>query len=279
MKLYGVWETTAVNTEAERHVEEIRLIGYTIVRDILTPDRLPSVRQALDRLYQSQAESVGGEESLRIIQDANVVRCPLAEDRLFLELATHPRVLAVARAALGETFILQQQNGVINPPNNDHTQSAWHRDLPYQHFVTSRPLAVSALWCLDDFNEETGGTWVLPASHRAELFPSEGYIASHETAIVARAGDALVFDAMLYHRAGNNRSAQVRRGLNHVYTLPFVKQQISFPQALKGQLREDPFLSKLLGYEGEPAATAFEWRRQRLAKKTPGIAPEMPNKM
>jgi ectoine hydroxylase-related dioxygenase (phytanoyl-CoA dioxygenase family) len=263
---YGVRESTVVHNEAERHAEEIRIFGYSIVPGLLTPDRLPSVRQALDRLYQSQAEAIGGEEFLRKIQDTNVVRCPLVEDRLFLELATHPRLLAVIQALLGDYFILNQQNGVINPPNREFTQAAWHRDLAYQHFVVSRPLAISALWCLDDFNEVTGGTSVLPASHHTEPFPSAEYIAAHEKTIVAGAGDALVFDSMVFHRAGHNRSPGVRRGLNHMYSLPFLKQQISFPQALNGRYRDDPFLAKFLGYESEPGESALEWRRRRLAR-------------
>ncbi len=266
LKSYGVHETTVVRTEAERHAEEIRLFGYTIVQALLKPDEIPLVRQAIDRLYQSQADALGGEENLKKIQDANVVRCPLAEDKLFLDLATHPRILAVTQAVLGDTYILQQQNGVINPSNKENTQASWHRDLPYQHFVTSRPLAISALWCLDDFNEETGGTGVLPASHHAEPCPSVEYIAAHEKTVVASAGDALVFDSMLFHRAGANRSGKVRRGLNHVYALPFIKQQISLPRALGGRYRDDKFLSQFLGYDGEPGDSVIEWRRRRLAR-------------
>jgi ectoine hydroxylase-related dioxygenase (phytanoyl-CoA dioxygenase family) len=266
LKSYGVKEMTVVKGEADLHAEEIRLFGYTVVRQLLAPEELPAAREALDRVYQSQAEAAGGEDRLRRINDANVVRCPLAEDLLFLDLARHPRLLDVARVVLGEYFILQQQNGVINPPGNEHYQAAWHRDLPYQHFVASRPPAISALWCLDDFNEETGGTWVLPASHKTEPFPSVEYVTSHEKPIVAGAGDALVFDSMLYHRAGHNRSGRMRRGLNHVYSLPFLKQQISLPRALQGRFKDDPFLSKFLGYESEPGDSAFEWRNRRLVK-------------
>jgi ectoine hydroxylase-related dioxygenase (phytanoyl-CoA dioxygenase family) len=267
-KSYGVCEATVNHTEADRHAEEIRLFGYTIVPGLITPVQLSQVREALDRLFRDQAEAVGGEAILKAIQDDNLVRCPLAEDSLFLEFATHPRVLAVMKAMMGDYFILQQQNGVINPPTTGYTQAAWHRDLPYQHFVMSRALAISALWCLDDFNEVTGGTAVLPASHHREQFPSVEYVAAHQTTISANAGDALVFDCMLYHRAGQNCSRNVRRGLNHVYSLPFLKQQISLPRALGGRYADDPFLNKFLGYQDEAGDNVLEWRRRRIARLT-----------
>ena len=268
LKSYGVKETTVVSTEAERHAEEIRLVGYTVVRGVVDAAMLEAARERLDRLYAAQAAAVGGEGRLREIQDANLIRCPLAEDDFFLDVAARPKLLAVAKALLGDYVTLQQQNGVVNPANDVHHQAAWHRDLAHQHFVASRPLALSALVCIDPFNEQTGGTYVLPASHKVERFPSEEYVLTHQKGAAAEAGDALVFDSMLFHRAGDNRSVRPRRGLNHVYSLPFLKQPISLPRALNGRFSDDPFLRKFLGYESEPAGSAFEWRDRRLSRRS-----------
>lgn len=264
LQSYGVHETTVVATEAERHAEEIRLEGVTVVRQLAPPEFVDTARTRLDLAYEGQAAEVGGEDRLRKIKEANLVRCALVQDAFFLELALQPRILSLLTVLFGKEFILQQQNGVINPPDNHNHQASWHRDLPHQHFVVSRPLAVSVLWCLDPFNEETGGTWVLPASHKAESFPSAEYVAAHARGIVAAAGDALVFDSMLYHRAGNNRSGRLRRGVNHVYALPFVKQQISLPRALQGRPIEDPFVRRLLGFDSEPSDSTLAYRQRRL---------------
>jgi ectoine hydroxylase-related dioxygenase (phytanoyl-CoA dioxygenase family) len=266
IRTYGVQHANVNASADERHAEEIRLAGYTVVRQIFDPARLPEARERLDRLYALQAESHGGLARLKAINDANIVRCPLAQDDFFLELAASPRLLSVAREVVGEYIVLQQQNGVINPANDDNYQSGWHRDLPHQHFVSSRPLAVSALVCLDPFTAETGGTCVLPGSHLVEEFPSQEYVKTHEKGIVAEPGDALVFDSMLYHRAGQNRSGRPRRAVNHVYALPFLNQQISLPRALGGRFADDVNLRRLLGYEIDPAASAFDWRDRRLAK-------------
>ncbi len=265
-RLYGVKQTTVVGDEAERHAEEIRILGCTIVKQVAAAEDLLAIRERLDRAYRGQVAECGGEARLRAIGEANLVRCPLASDPSFIDLAAHPRILAIARVLLGPYFILQQQNGVVNPPDWEHHQAAWHRDLPYQHFVSSRPIALSALWCIDEFNEQTGGTWVLLASHKVESFPSEEYIAGHARPVTAGAGDVLVFDSMLFHRAGTNRSGRLRRGINHVYACGFVRQQICLPRVLGGRFRDDPLLRTLLGYEGETCDSVAEWRNQRFAR-------------
>jgi ectoine hydroxylase-related dioxygenase (phytanoyl-CoA dioxygenase family) len=268
IKTFGVKEFSRAASDLDRRVEEIRLAGYTVLTDVLTPSEVAEAREKIDRIYESQLEEVGGTSRLEAINDTYNARCLLAYDDFFLKVARHARVLQVVESFLGDYFTLMLQNGVINVPRTGDEQNAgyWHRDLNYQHFVSTRPVSISALFCVDDFSDETGGTRVLPASHKAEEFPSEDFVRSHETGIDAAAGSAVVFDSMLYHRGGHNRSTRVRRAINHMYTIPFIKQQISLPKILKGRYSDDPFLAKFLGYESEPDESVVEFRRRRLGR-------------
>ena len=162
-----------------------------------------------------------------------------------------------------------QQNGVINTPQQRHSQVAYHRDLPYQHFVSSRPLAISALFCIDAFRVENGATTVLPASHRVEAFPSDGVAEQLDTPVTAEAGSFILFDSMLFHRAGVNRSDRPRRAVNQVFTVPLIAQQISLPEALQGRYQEDPELARLLGYDMAPPGSVLAWRERRLKRMQP----------
>jgi ectoine hydroxylase-related dioxygenase (phytanoyl-CoA dioxygenase family) len=266
LKSYGVREFTSLSSEADRCAEEIRIRGYGVIAGALSESELGTVRAKLDEVYEAQVEEIGGEGRLREMNDAHIVRLLLAYDDYFLRPATHPTVLAVVGRLLGDYFIIGQQNGIINPPAQENYQVSWHRDLSYQHFVSSRPLAVSALFCIDDFSEETGGTHVLPASHKTEPFPSAEFVGRNELCVTAQAGSVLVFDSMLYHRAGHNRSNFKRRALNHMYTLPFLKQQISMPEALQGRFGEDEFLRRFLGYESEPGKSVAQWRNAKIER-------------
>ncbi len=266
LQSYGVREETLVNSSSEKSAEEIRISGYTVVSGVLSDAELETIRARLDDIYQAQIKEIGGEERLGEINDQNIVRLPLAYDDFFLELATKRVVLDIVEELLGEYFILMQQNGIISLPALKNYQASWHRDLSYQHFICSRPLAISALFCVDDFSEKSGGTYILPGSHKIEAFPSQTFVESHQQATTARAGSVMVFDSMLYHRAGYNQSSFTRRALNHVYTLPFIKQQIDIPGALQGKFSEDSFLRKFLGYESEPGKNVTQWRAAKIER-------------
>src|SRR3954471_13584870 len=175
---FGVKEFHDATTAADKAVEDVTLIGFTIVGNVLTDSQLQSIRTKLDAIYERQTAEVGGEENLHQINDAFTVRCPLAYDDDFLDVATQPRVLSIVQKLLGDYFTLMLQNGILNFPAKGTQQNAgaWHRDLNYQHFTSSRPLSISALFCIEPFSSETGGTQVLPASHKTEKFPSPDYV-------------------------------------------------------------------------------------------------------
>ena len=266
LKSYGVRQMTQLETDVDRFREEIVIKGFTVVPDVVPESELEEARNRIDAVYAAQAKEIGGEDNLRKINDALVGRCLMAYDDYFLSFATNPKIHAVVGSLLGEYFTILQQNAVINAPSDKHFQTSWHRDLAYQHFVSSRPLALSALFCIDNFSEATGGTYMLPGSHKIEPFPSSEFIAGNEQTVNAKAGCALVFDSMVYHRGGNNRSKGLRRGVNHLFGLPFIKQQISFPRSLGGKYRREPSLSRFLGYDTEAAESVLQWRTNRLER-------------
>jgi ectoine hydroxylase-related dioxygenase (phytanoyl-CoA dioxygenase family) len=263
---YGIVERGVASSDAARAAERIRLAGYAVVPGGFSGAEAADLGTRLEQVMARQVEEFGGADRLASIGDALTARCPLVYDEAFLALAAHPAVLAICRELVGDYVILMQQNGVINPSGQRHTQVAYHRDLPYQHFVSSRPLAVSALFCIDPFTAETGATTLIPGSHRMEQFPSDAVAAELDTSVSAEAGSFIVFDSMVFHRAGDNRSGRPRRAVNQVFTTPIIAQQISLPQALNGRYAADPVLARLLGYDVAPAPSVTAWRERRLAR-------------
>lgn len=265
LRSYGVKEQETAVSDVAAHAERIRLAGYSVLAGSFTEREAADFGTRLDDVLRRQTQEFGSDR-LERIGDEFTARCPLVDDEAFLRLVTHPPLLALVRLLLGDYVVLMQQNGVINPPKDGHTQGAFHRDLPYQHFTSSRPLAISALFCIDPFRVETGATTVIPGSHHTERFPSADVAAALEVPVEAEPGSFVVFDAMLFHRAGANRSGRIRRGVNNVFSVPIITQQISLPSALNGRYSDDPALARLLGYESAPAASALEWRTRRLRR-------------
>jgi len=264
---YGIVERAASGTDADQHAERIRVSGVSVVPGGYSPDEVAYLSRRIDALLVEQAARAGGIETLAEIGEHETLRCCLVHDEAFVRLASNARVMDVCRQLLGDYIVLMQQNAIVNPPGRAHRQTACHRDLPYQHFVSSRPLAISALFCVDPFTRENGATIVLPGTHKIEQFPSETLAAEIEQPVEAPAGSFLLFDSMLFHRAGHNGSSMPRRGVNHVYTLPFIAQQISLPDVLGGRYADDPALSRLFGYQTKPAPSIEAWWTGRRARK------------
>ncbi len=170
---YGIVERAASGTDADQHAERIRVSGVSVVPGGYAPDEIAYLSRRIDALLVEQADRAGGIDILAEIGEHETLRCCLAHDEAFVRLASNPRVMDVCRQLLGDYIVLMQQNAIVNPPGRAHRQTACHRDLPYQHFVSSRPLAISALFCVDPFTRENGATIVLPGTHRIEQFPSE----------------------------------------------------------------------------------------------------------
>jgi ectoine hydroxylase-related dioxygenase (phytanoyl-CoA dioxygenase family) len=262
---YGRIVQTEVNNEIARHVEEIAVRGFTVIPNLFLEAELAAWRDKIDSIYEQQ-ESEFGKDNLIAIQELNMCRAPLLYDFDFIQLATHPLVLSVVKQFLGDWFILNLQNAIINHPHQAHHQSSWHRDLPYQNWVISRPIAINALLAIDDFSEQTGGTHIVPFTHKTEVLPSDAYIDRNRVVAVAPAGSAIVFDTMLFHRAGSNSSENIRRAVNHLYTTPILKQQYDFPRALAEQTNIDPDIARLLGYTSQVPINVRAWRDARAAK-------------
>lgn len=266
-EFYGAIPQTENHSELDGHLEELAIQGYTVLPDVVGEPELISLRKELDAVYATQQRESEPRFTLTDIQEENQVRAPLCYDDHFVEMARHPRVLEVVRAALGKYFLVHLQIGIINAAKTKNRQSIWHRDLLFQDWVISKPLAVSAMLCIDDFNERTGGTYVVPFTHKIERMPSREYVEKHGITIEAKAGSVFVMDSMLVHRAGYNGSEGTRRGLNTIYACGLLKQQISLPQQLGGRFADDPLLHMLLGYDAEPSASVLAWRERRFAKQ------------
>ena len=262
---YGVRDTASPWTsDRTRLLEELLAVGVGTLEGALTSDEVGEISERLDAVYRRQCDEVGGEDVLRKINDSDIARCPLAYDDAFLALAQQPRMTEIAKAVLGDSVVLIMQNGILNHPAKPQFQTRWHRDLNYQHWVADSPLAISALVCLEEFTYETGGTVVLPASHKSGAFPSDDFVRKHEVTINVPSGSIIFMDAMVYHRAGVNRSNRIRRAVNHVIGVPILSQPVDIPAMMAREPPSDPWLAGYLGYRWNPMRSVTEWRLSKL---------------
>jgi ectoine hydroxylase-related dioxygenase (phytanoyl-CoA dioxygenase family) len=259
---YGILERDQPESEIEEAVEQVRRLGYAIIDSECSRTELQAISSAFDHTWE-QYITTHGKTTLENLNERYTVRAPLLHGgKEFLQLAMKGNLLAVLRKLFKGKFILNQQNGIVNPSKESYNQGAWHRDLPYQHFVSSRPIAINALFCIDDFTFQNGGTFVLPASHKSESFPSVGYINRNAVQVEASAGSYILLDCMLFHAGGYNSTNSARRAVNHVYTIPYFKQQVNLPANMRKEGLTDEE-ADILGFNNREPQSIIEYLSSR----------------
>lgn len=263
---YGILQQNLSDSALDGAAEQVRNLGYAIIDSGYTAPELKSISEEFNHARERYVETYG-ESKLRSLNEFHTIRSPLTHGgESFLGLALNKNLLSILKKLISGKFILNQQNGVINPPQETYSQSAWHRDLPYQHFVSSKPLAINALFCVDNFTFENGATFVLPASHKAEAFPSENYVRRNAVQVEANAGSFILLDCMMFHAGGFNKTNFERRAVNHLYNIPFLKQQINIPMNMNNPnlTAED---RDLLGFNNMESNSIAQYLATRTIKK------------
>jgi ectoine hydroxylase-related dioxygenase (phytanoyl-CoA dioxygenase family) len=238
--------------------EDLAFRGYSVVENVLGEEECRVWSDKLDRLNRLQVERYGAQR-LDQLGESGTIRGPIHDDADFLTLVRHPVIWPVVERVIGPTAILHLQNGIVVESNREHHQSAFHRDFA-KDIVSEKPLSMNALFAIDDFTAQSGGTWWVPHTHRISAFPSLRYLEANAVQIDVRAGSVVFFDSLLVHRAGENRSSSSRRSINHQYTRPFIKQQMDYPTLLRETVDPESSLAQTLGFWSVPPRSVDEFR-------------------
>jgi ectoine hydroxylase-related dioxygenase (phytanoyl-CoA dioxygenase family) len=260
VKKHGIYEQET----KDLNLQCLERLGYFVLKDVLSAEQVSTIRDKLYAIYKIQAEEVGGEQNLKKMKDEGIARALFAYDPVFLkEIIGNEAVSPYLDATLDKSYTLYSQVAVFSRPHNELYQVAWHREIQYQHYVSSRPLAVQTLFMLNEFNETTGGTFFLPGSHLFEKFPSDEFVAMMETQPKLNPGDVVVMNSMLYHRAGTNKSNQDRLLITNTFVRPILAQQFDYTKMIDGSKLTDKE-RQVLGFRWNHNLTMTEWRRGRV---------------
>lgn len=256
---YGVKKRTSWEGKHGMHLEELSRNGYTIIKDAVSTRKLKMLRDQID-IVRNEYTELHGAQFLTQKSEQHTIRAPFCmfENKVFSDLFSNKELVNLLTEFLQGPISLLQQNIIINPSRKEYGAGRWHRDLPYQHFTSSKPLAANALFTIDDFNQKNGATWVLPNSHKHEDFPSEQFLKNNAIQIDAPAGSFIILDAMLFHSGGVNNSGNERVAINHVYGIPLFAQQIKFPKGVS-----DTKIKKLTQSRGLGHSNVSEYLAER----------------
>ena len=215
-------------------LRQIQTDGFCIIKGVIPPDQVEAVSQSI--IATQAANSAAAEAALaktrakgHRVGAAGVgsLRQIINYDQSFAPYLANTQLMALTDALFGPYCRISCTDCVINHPGNE--RGYWHADWPYNatnasHIPAPYPdalLHLSTIWMLTPFSPQTGGTWVVPGSHRHLQNPAAGTLATvdqdapypGEMQVTGAAGDVLAYDSRLWHAVASNASASCRVAL------------------------------------------------------------------
>ena len=208
--------------------------GFCVVENVIPPASVRSIRETLFEVQAAHNEE--GEAELAAIRarghrvgakGVGVLKQVINETQCFASYLADREILDLVEAFFGPFVRISCTDCVVNHPGND--RGYWHADWPFNQTNASRipaPYAdamvhLSTIWMLTEFSEQTGGTLVIPESHRIPENPSASTMdgidpdasSEREIQISGSAGSVLIYDSRLWHAVAPNRSTEPRVAL------------------------------------------------------------------
>lgn len=215
-----------------------------VLRDLLsTPDRLIEEKD--------NAEYVSSEADQHFLLHKRVLALAIKHPA-FLELMCHPLALEVCGSLLGGDFFCSTWSANILLPGFRNTY--WHVDHPYWTIAPPYPtrpaLTIHTIWCLDDFNSDSGGTMFIPGSHNFPHMPDHNQDCSNSAiTIEAPRGSVIFAHGAIWHSAGQNSSNISRCAVFGRYARSFVVPQEDLRHQLSQLSEPSQLIRRLMGGE------------------------------
>ncbi|GLQ51893.1 phytanoyl-CoA dioxygenase family protein [Dyella flava] len=132
------------------------------------------------------------------------------------QYATDARIIELVESIIGPSVRVSSISGLVNYPGNE--RGYWHSDWPFNQSLATymrAPYAdvamqVSGILMLTPFSPESGGTWIVPGSHRSPTNPSNDNGVDRfapqpgEMQVTGAAGSLLLYDSRLWHAVATN---------------------------------------------------------------------------
>jgi hypothetical protein len=215
MRRYAVYETHALASALD-------VDGYARVAAALTREQCETAKRridALEPLHWDETRDAGGRELDRYLNVFN-------RDPFWLGFLDRPGIIDLAEAVLGvdchvigETAWRSHPGYAGDPLHVDYAPLEWPEGA-LRNDVRIPAFILTVHFYLDDVTADLAPTRVVAGSHRAGRAPRAGETAwnGHDAqAVLAAAGDALVFRSDVWHAGSENRTASDVRYLLQVH--------------------------------------------------------------
>jgi hypothetical protein len=223
------------------HVYQLRTSGYTVVPTAVGAAEVHALAQRMDALL-TEDETVWGVDRLRAIGQHGALRNLADRGSEFEHLLGMPIVHDLAAQLVGTRYLLHSYDGLLLQSGESRFPWDFHTDLLGlcgTAFPADLSPGLNCLVAVDASGPDNGGTWVVPGSHRSVVRrPDPLRLAELAVQPALGQGDLLLFDARIWHCAGHNESARVRRLIKIELVQPWLRPQMDYARSVRPEVLE-----------------------------------------
>jgi len=247
--------------------------GFTVLKGLITNQECENYKKLLERDYRKFADyyaksNQSTSHGLDNKSNEKVVYNLHNKDLSWYKLFEHPSVTEVLDKMLitgsykdSEPYYLYNNSARCPLKGNPGQQLHLDSRLPGINYC----IVANVLWVLDDFTPSNGATRVVPGSHKFSYFTEDGKVYDEEILITANKGDAIIFNANLWHGGGPNHNGDSRWALALGYARWFIKPAFDYMQNTPKEIFDKLTLDqkKLMGFNLIPPKDEFTRTRRR----------------
>ena len=194
--------------EFDRHCEDVKTEGYTVLPAALTSEECDAATVELERL--AEEKNRGGFE------------CVFNKARVFERAYQVPSVVRLVRHFLGGDAVLCAVHGSVIEPGHGggrlhadgevtgHLRSRSQAAADEGRRITSHAMSINTIFCVGEFTATNGATRLVPGSHKVESIEIPENAAQQARIVEAERGSAILFHANIWHGSSENRSSKRR---------------------------------------------------------------------
>jgi ectoine hydroxylase-related dioxygenase (phytanoyl-CoA dioxygenase family) len=215
--------------------------GYLVIKNFVTKNQKDNLLKEL---------SIATKKNDKKLFDYGMVHNCFLYGKSLLNVLKLKKLRAFCDELLCDNSIIYAYQSSSIPPNGTNYGSRIHKDTP--RFIKNYMTNLGFILSLTDFNSLNGPTEVLPGSHKTNKKPSNFNFDKNKRIIKLKAGDAIFFNANLWHRAGQNKSVSWRYALTINFCRPYMRSRFDFPRLIKNHKLDIPnnnSLKKFLNFD------------------------------
>lgn len=186
--------------------------GYIVLKNIFT-ESVKYISDIIEKKYNGTTRHYGN--NFRVKEDSLI-----NQDIIFSKLIDNNIIGMIVDSLLGYSCIIDNIAVTISKKSPNNGIFGPHQDSPFEQRPFAKlppcnyPMVIQCIYCIDNFNKENGGLFVVPFSHHKQercYLPRGSNVPNDAIPIETNAGDVILATGIVWHGTYKNNTDKDRK--------------------------------------------------------------------